>query len=304
MKKIIIISIVLISMSAVAKGQTFEEYKKQQEQQYADFKSKSEVEVAKLVNNYRDFVAKQNKEFGDYLEKEWKSYRSFVGIEPTTEPKPKETPVCKRPDTQIEMEKIETLGVLPINSEQLQANDLEPRPSCVSDELVTGKKITLDFYDQKIDLLVNPNLFLERISKIDEKNIKKYWDLISAEKNDYAFLINQLNDYKFKFNLNDWGYFMLVKNSSIRLAGSDENTSRIMTWAILNLSGYKCRIAYSGDKCYLSLPTLQTLYGISYLSFNDLNYYLFGYTGTKVFTYNKEYKGAKKNTGFKPLPAT
>ena len=295
MKKILVTLIFVAVAVASAKAQTFEAYKKQQQKQFSNFRKISDKEISKLKEEYKEFLARQNKEFGEYLEKEWQSYRSFQGLEPPKEaPKPEETPVYKRPETEESIEKIEARGVLSVDVDRLESNDLAPRQNYAIEEKIEGKQVVFDYYDQSLNLIVNPKLFLDEPGTLDEKTIRTYWDQISNDENDYAFLISQLNEYRYKLNLNDWGYFMLLKKTSQKLAGIGENTSKLMTWALMNLSGYKCRVAYLDNKCYLTVPVLQTLYGVSFLKFNDLNYYLLDCSNEEVYTFDEEYPGAKK----------
>jgi len=54
----------------------------------------------------------------------------------------------------------------------------------------------------------------------------------------YGDFINQLNSFKTEMNLNDWGYYLLVKKSAKAIT-TDENAQLFLEWFLLTKSAIK-----------------------------------------------------------------
>lgn len=90
---VLLLSVTVNSLIA----QTFEEYKKQQQQQMQQFAQKQQEGIEKLRKEYADYVAKRDKEWQDYLTKEWERYEVFTGKKAPERPKPTTIPAYVPP---------------------------------------------------------------------------------------------------------------------------------------------------------------------------------------------------------------
>jgi len=112
-------------------------------------------------------------------------------------------------------------------------------------------------------------------------------------------LVTQLESYKTQMNLNDWGYYQLLQKFSKEIYNTTENGQNLMQWVLLNRSGYKAKIAYSGNALSILVPSENTMYSKSYLDYSGMNYYVMrGIGSNNIFTYDKDFPGANKVLDF------
>lgn len=91
-----LVLLLLAAMNGLV-AQTFEEYKKQQQQQMQQFATQQQQGMEKLRKEYADYVAKRDKEWQDYLTKEWERYQVFTGKKAPERPKPATIPAYVPP---------------------------------------------------------------------------------------------------------------------------------------------------------------------------------------------------------------
>ena len=79
-------------------------------------------------------------------------------------------------------------------------------------------------------------------TEIHNTTIADCWDKLN--KTNFGVLIKLLADARAQMNLNDWGYYLMVKKTAEQISSS-KNYSRLLTWFLLTKSGYRVRIAYA-----------------------------------------------------------
>ncbi|MGE4288719.1 MAG: hypothetical protein AB7E36_08530 [Salinivirgaceae bacterium] len=273
--------------SAPIQAQTLEEFKKQEQERKAQFKKDYKEGFEKFVKERDEAIKKMDEEFKEYLKQEWTNYELFKAEQRKPEPKPNTEPVFsgtkkeKATELKVELPKtVESMAVappLPVLAKSAPA-DYSPRATSFG---FYGSNLTID-YDSK---------FVTRVSgTISEEVISQNWDAMSQT--NYADLINQLVSFKAQMNLNDWGYYLLVKNASKQIA-SDENAEVFLEWFLLTKSNYKARLAFKGSKLYLLLPSQNNIYGMPFFTFNNLRYYLINGKESDIFTYDKDFPEAR-----------
>ena len=99
MKKAVftVLALLLMATTSGLVAQTFEEYKKQQQQQMQEFAQNQQEGIEKLRKEYADYVARRDKEWQDYLLKEWESFHVFSGKKAPERPKPATIPAYVPP---------------------------------------------------------------------------------------------------------------------------------------------------------------------------------------------------------------
>jgi hypothetical protein len=169
--------------------------------------------------------------------------------------------------------------------------------------------LSVDFYEAAVALLYANGLKAQFEGTPNAKTISAFWETMS--KSNYEDFIKQVQSYKERMNLNDWGYCEFLNKTAEKLYPGSRNESNMFDWFMLSKSGYQAKIGYSGDKVYLLLPTSGVLYGVAY--------YMFGNSTTKfynimfdryekpevatLFSYDQNYPNATKLTGYQLVAA-
>lgn len=294
--KITLIILALFSYLNLS-SQSFEEFKTKQDSLLKDFSQtdgnfeayKKNVNNAFL--NYRDSI---NKEFSQFLEQRWETYQVMSGIilerkKPINQPVFSSVKIAAQSEIEINTIKItddhsianQTKGFLKQNLpkvDQLLVN---------YDKGVQG--INLPFYGNFIDVSC-ANMDFEFKSST-QAGVLSAWNQL-MDKN-YLPLIRQLTSYSETFNLNDWGYLLLVRETAMILF-EDKNKAHVFAWFILLNTGYtNVKIAYAVDNLYLLIPSKTEIYNTSFFREKNYNLYLIdlvkiGETIVDVKTYTPE----------------
>ncbi|RLD63536.1 MAG: hypothetical protein DRJ01_03490 [Bacteroidetes bacterium] len=285
---ILLFGFILQLFSTKVYSQTYEEWLKQQKKEFADYKQKEKENFAKFVKERDEYIQKLDKEYSDYLKQEWKKFDLFVNKKPPAKPKPVGKPVYKPEQAAkvvntIKVEKpvakptVKVPPKLPI----VQKSEAEKFPTRHKQFRFYGKNVAFD-YDQK---------FLNTFpSKISEQVISENWDKMA--KINYNHLINKMLEYKSDMNLNDWGYYLLIKKAAKQIAPGSKNAATFVEWFLLIKSNYKARLAYKNNSLYLLLPSVNNIYGVSFFTFNNVKFYLIDAKQKDVFTYKKDFPEA------------
>ena len=245
-----------------ATAQTFEEYRKRIQSEFNQYKSDTEREF----KEYRDRI---NAEFAEYMRQTWPEYKAKPAkpVPPSPEP-PK--PVVKEPDTPPSNDPIPYDEVIPAPKPVTPPQPPVPIP----EPTVTPKPtFSFRFYGETCRLpLENKHRF--SLSAVDENGVANGWKKLSDEI--YLPVVKECLAYREQMQLCDWGYVLFVDKATSSFFPSDrQNEARLMSMFILTQSGYKVRIARSGNKLVLLLPSKDPVYQYSYLTLNGCNYYVF-----------------------------
>ena len=108
---------------------------------------------------------------------------------------------------------------------------------------------------------------------VDNYSLADAWNCL--KKTDCASLINALELTKNNLNLNDYGYYLLVKDFADKLYPNSGKRSRILQWFLLSRIGYDLKIGYVDHDVQLLFQTAQPVYSRKMLtSANEKQYCL------------------------------
>ena len=304
-KNLFLILVLILTGSFPAVAQTFEEYKKQQQQQFNNYVKEQQEGMQRLQQEYNDFVKKRNEEFAKYLEKEWTNYDAFKANKPIDAPKPPD-PVKYEPPaatpTPVKVIVREQPVILPPKAEQER-----PQLLPVPDKTVRRLDVPIDFFGQNLLIKADPRLIDFSLGKPGQNEVARFWRKVTET--NYGDLMLQMNVIKEQLNLNDWGMYQLINQFSARISPNNNNTRILYNWFLMTVSGFQSRLAYSekANKLYLLVPSVNNVFGCQFLKFNGQEYYFIANIGEEVgsvLTYDEEYGNAKKRMNLavtKPL---
>ena len=165
-------------------------------------------------------------------------------------------------------------------------------PPCKPIVVKPGNRQTnVNFYGRKVNLEYDPDLARITEKGINQKAIADFWK--KASDSNYTLSVASLLDIKDEANLNDWSYYMLIKDFATDLY-KDENLAYLLTWFLLVRSGLDARVGIAENNVILLVPSQTTLYGMSYLNIGGKNYYVTKRPQGGIRTYNADYSAANQ----------
>jgi len=263
MKKLsfIILSVFLFS-TLIVKGQTFEDFEKQIDEEYAEFEKKTD----RIFNEY---VQEIDKEFAGYLAENFKEYALKKSEKKETGPKPDKIPRY----TEIPQWKPEEINISGNESDITPNEIILPVVKRSEPDHFETRHFAFDFFGSEIAVDCDKNMLASPRKIHTAEDVAAYWEEMS--KVYYNHLLNQFNIYYQNLNLNDWAYYQLIRQFSAKAYPSDENMQNLLTWYLLTRAGYKNRIAFDNSHTYVLVSSVYPLAG-SFVRLNNINYYLPG----------------------------
>lgn len=218
-----------------------------------------------IHKDFESFRAEIMRNYIEFIKNPWKEFESVAPV-----PKPQKIPVPP-----VVLPKIDTIH---INSNPITIEDIippipvTPQPQPIEEipenDTVKEKKLTFDFYGTSLSV----RLFTDgnyTIGKISEKEVGRALSILSSD--EYNNVIFDCLKIREEYKFCDWAYLQFVQSLSDHAFGKSSNESALMTAYILIQSGYKIRLAYSGEKLYV-------LYASKHCLFNRSSYFLDGDT--------------------------
>ena len=304
MKPTLFISIMLFFLATTSMGQN----DKNQEPGRRKLQEEMNAYINKSNREFNEFADRRNREFSDYLRATWKEFKMMQALKPVSEPKPGRLPKYNPEITRIRQDNggpsilleipggtpasIRRIPNVPIMDESAwDTSEKEPAPSPLEHPKDLSGIMTISFYGEEHTVKYDPALNGKVPSSVNNAAIANMWDHLS--KTGYQDLISKLSVLRSQMNLNDWGYYLLVKKTAEGI-NPDVNYSRVVSWFILTKSGYKVRLAYWSDEIALLFPSVNIIYGLHYFELGNIRFYAPGYTQNTIYTYEKDFPGASK----------
>jgi hypothetical protein len=296
MKKLNFVSALLVLLlfgMQASFAQTFEDYKKQRQQEMQQFKEDREKGLQALANEFSDYVEKQDKAYSAYLKQRWEEYQIFQGLAAPQEPKPEIVPEYEEPTKPLPFNPIPVRKPVPDEGPVFVPAPVLPRITRQEPDDFPSHEKSFQFYGFPIVFDYDPKLAAVKLQgQPNEEAISQAFDQLSQS--NYNSLLEQFYDYSQMLNLNDLGYYRLLSQTAQSLAPNDENTQKILNWFLLVRSGYKAKVAYFDRDIFILLPIKNQVYDVKYFQLDGLTYYLLEGNTTNIYTYKKDFPDAQK----------
>lgn len=300
-KKILLLFTVLFAVE-VSQGQTNDKDAfAEMDKKYAEKMQQMEQDYARnrerMQKEYEIRIKKMNDEFEKYLKKAFKEVdQNDELVKPAEVPKPIDQPVYQPSEIIVSAKDLAPVSdpIIPkMAVEDAPAYSIAPIVMPVDGMEKYKQPLIIDFFGSEASLYVDSRMKLLSLNSVKGDSFAKYWDDFS--KTYYQIYLESLLAYAAKTNLNDWGIYQLIDQSSKRLYGSSNN-QEMWKWAMLNQAGYQIKIGYNGSVVCVMLPFMQEVYGKPYYHIGGYNYYLLDdKLGAKsVYTYEDDFGGASK----------
>lgn len=270
MKKALIISCMLFLSGSLLDAQTWEEKVQTQEQRVQQQMKTQEQRV--------------EKDFAEQVSRVWET----MDLETPPTP-PNLTPLTPKTYTQGTTSPAEEqIVVVATPDETSVAKSAQPMrvPAHHSDAPIAnveqklallGRGVTAKYFGQPIAFRYDKDMRFSVGYDISEHRISEVWKRL--ERTEYNLLIHQLRRHQKNLQLNDWGYCMLVNTAAHQLYPSDKNARTLFNWFILSQSGYIATVSYERSRVFLLMPSMQTLYGKTFLRGKNQKMYVLDLDG-------------------------
>ena len=250
---------------------TFEEYRRRQQQQFQQFKDE------------------RDKAFMDMLERTWKEMEAFKAGTTYAAPKPVAVPAAPdRPNVPV------VIGEDIVIREEFDI----PVPEIRTEPIrlpAAARPFLVDFHATDIPLRAIPSPMLA--GSVNQETIRKYWGDMSAT--DFGPIVQDLAKVRADLGLNDWGYLMLLNSIAKKAYPNRVNEQTLMVWFYLIKSDYDVRIGFNSTRAYLLTPIDNTLFNATFLTLNGKRFYVIQLENPQervgsLFTYEGDYPGVSK----------
>lgn len=276
MRNILSIAIVFLAMSTTIFGQdSFEQWKKKEKERYQTYKNK------------------RAEEWDNFKKAYWKKFESMKSGKLYEKPKPKKIPEASPVMVDVAPQEIKAeIPPIPKIKKQVTSEPKPPKKPIKKDKLAKTKKpkikgtkkLEFDFYGMKAEISHSP-IKIERLKKINKKDIKKYVETLSKNKELNENILSHINDYVENWNMDGWALYNFLIKFSNKLT-SDSNTATMLAWYILLEEGYRVKLAYSETKTpdvYLLIGSETEIYNSPYIDYKEGRYYfIFPNRKTKI----------------------
>ncbi len=256
-------------------AQSFDEYRHRVQSNFKNYRD----EQQRAFKEYRDRI---NAEFAEYMRQAWPKYKSKPAKPVPNSPEPPK-PVIKNPDTPPSNDPIPFDDVKPAPKPVVPPQPIvplpKPEPQPVKPDTPDPRPIkpnkpvfAFTFYGAKCEMpLENKHRFT--LTDVTENAVADGWMVLSSD--EYLPAVAHCIDYRDKLHLPDWGYVRFVEQMTTAFFTQTQlNEARLMQMYILTQSGYKVRIARTGNNLVLLLPSKENIYQYPYLTVNGDRYYV------------------------------
>jgi hypothetical protein len=277
-------------MSTLGSTQTFEEYAKQRDAQFADYAKRQDEALKKYADEMDRKLAELDKEWTEYLKKRFAEFETFTKKQPDLGPKPKAKPTIEVAETKKnEPQKFEAVS----NVEVKEVRQVVTPP--LQKKTPDGVKSTtakLTFYGTPVEIDYTNDMVAANMAKtISEKAISDHYAKLSETP--YSIIVNSLLEKRTELNLNDYAMYLLTKQTTEKIA-KDANNAVYLQWFLMMKLGYKVRIGYNESNLYLLIPSVHEIYEKSFFTFDNIKFYMINGNAASVFTYDKDFPEARQ----------
>lgn len=304
------------------KAKSRKDYEKEQRQNYKKYKTKKQQEF----DAYRRSV---NEKFADMMKKKWANRTKKAAV-PVPKKKEPPKPYMKKDDKRTKAVKLgykkvvkvehydEAKPIAPVArfnaaGDPIMVTTERARFNAAGDPIMAttehsrfnaaGDPIMaegiIEEYERDYNFVYHGTIcqahFYDSmrfsLPDVSETTVAEVWKKLASEDSD--ILLSDCFDLKDDLRLGDWGYIDMLRVMSEHFLG-ESNEAVLLQMFVLAQSGYKVRLARSGDRLILLVPFRTDLYTYPYFILND---------GKKYYIIDKEALGQSRSyqiyeTGF------
>ncbi|QZE12972.1 hypothetical protein K4L44_10265 [Halosquirtibacter laminarini] len=299
-RKILFLLAILLTVSPVF-CQTLEEFKKAQQEGLKRQKQQQQNGLNEAAIALELYKKRERESFANYLIEDWMKRKAFHADSMPQEVKPKEVPTTTPKRIKRKTKKIKHIDRIYIpKTVVLSTTKVEKEkeefliPWAKADDgnyeaNVTG--VGFSFYGSYI-FFKTFNRWTEVAfdGKSKEEaiaNVYKKWSRMDVSDD-----IASLKELRDSYQLNDYGYYMLIKDISTYLFKDSESLQTLWTWYVLLEQSYDVRLAYHDDEIAMMYATDVQVYRKLSMMIGKNQYYMTSNYSGSWYIYEDQFKGA------------
>ena len=265
--------IFLLLLSLGLRAQSVDELKKQSEKDMQQMRRQQEQLMGQMQQDFDAFVKQADKDFANFLKQSWQDFEAFRSKKGPLQPKPVVLPHYNPKPQPAKSGGKEIIPVAPVSKKAETAPMPEAPPvPVIPKKTVSGKQeLRFNFYGKSLSVPYDPEMKQLFPRHYDRRTVSKWW--MQCSRTGYGPLVEGLLQTKQDLQLNDWGYFQLVKQAARTLAAADPQHALLLAWFMMIHSGYDMKVASGGGKLHLLFPAVQEVYERKYLKIQNRTYY-------------------------------
>lgn len=235
----------------------FEEFRNKKIAEFEQYKAEKRTE-------FEQFRQRLNREYADMIGRQWSNYNKEPQKQPLAKPKP-DVPEKAKPDGKQ--------GVLTPAAIHQPDKPIPDVPVTIPKPKKVKKTYPVNFSFFNTNCGINRfDASLLSLSGIDHSSLADAWMSLTAD-GATDQLIDDCIRLREEMNLCDWGYLMLVEKVSQTLYPKSADAQALLTVAILNQSGYDCRLGSVGNRLTMLFHPSHDIYSGSCYIIDGKRYY-------------------------------
>jgi hypothetical protein len=271
-------------------AQTFDSFKKQQKQDYKAFKKAQQKDFEEFKKERQARIRELEKKFTQYLRNSWDDFEAEKGLVKPEKPGPQKVPSFNEQEAPKRAAK---LDVKQAETKTDQPDPIElPVLTETPDKEVPESDEQFTFFGTPATYSAPDDLIPDLPGTLKKKAIADAWQQMTNK--NYQPVLEQALAFQQTHNLNDWGYYLYIKQLSNQIAEAKSNEAVFLRWFLLTKSNYDSRLGFDQQNLYLLLPSRQEIYGNRYFRVANKRYYLVGRDAANLTIYRKNYPTANQ----------
>ncbi|MBC8051779.1 MAG: hypothetical protein H7Y13_01815 [Sphingobacteriaceae bacterium] len=132
-----------------------------------------------------------------------------------------------------------------------------------------GQNYSFEFYGNTFNFELDNSANVSFPKQVNDSLIHSFYKTISGSR--YQAVIESLDKYRNKHQLNDWLYYQLIRKTAQQIAPKAENYYRytLYKWFLLSKSGYDARLALERDKLLFYVKSDDDISDIPFYMINE-----------------------------------
>ncbi len=298
--------VLFLLLVAAIQAQTVDELKKQSEKDMQKMRRQQSALITQMQQDFDAFVRRADKDFAVFLKQSWKEFEAFRARKEPLKPKPEVVPHYA-PGGQPGPLSEKQIIPLPAGAAARRittVSSIPPAPVIPAVHLAgKGKyRISVDFYGRPLTMSVDLKILDYFPNRYDRRTVSKWW--LQCSRTPYAQVVESLYGWRKQLQLNDWGYYLLVKQVAQHLAPRNAIHAKLLSWFLMVHSGYDMKIASGGGSLFVLFPAVQQIYERKYLVVRNKTYYFDEPSSVNTFqTYDYVFPKATRALNFVVNPS-
>ncbi|MEM6394897.1 MAG: hypothetical protein AAF741_01020 [Bacteroidota bacterium] len=135
----------------------------------------------------------------------------------------------------------------------------------------TLERFSIDFYGQQIQIEYNPAMRIAMSDRLSYTAVQRAYRELETKPN-YVFL-HSLNEAKEKYQLNDYLFYKLAKNSMAYIYNGDFSPAReVGLFGLLAHAGFDARLTFRSSKAFVNVYTDEELFEVPIIDDSGRSY--------------------------------